>query len=242
MGENLAVCPTGMPGEAVQRTKDGSLVWNYDRFQFTFDNDACLSNGIYPTLNSVNQVDFGPLSAGVLANTVSFFFTETPNQTIECDIRFNSTVNWYTGIERPSATQFDWWSVATHELGHCLGLDHEDTIFPLPVMQTTLLAGAVMRQLTADDVAGRNRIYDPPRSTPVETPVTPAPAPAPVTSTPTTTSSGGSGGGGGCSLVSHGPIDTVAMYSALGNLFLPLAVVMALRIWSWRRAATVRRR
>jgi len=56
-----------------------------------------------------------------------------------------------------AADQFDWWSVATHEMGHCLG----------PIMRTASIPthdaydaprGTVMRQLTADDVAGRNSI------------------------------------------------------------------------------------
>jgi hypothetical protein len=71
MGENWTICPNRMPGDAVQRTKDGSTAWNYDRFHFTFDPEACLSNGTYPLLNSVNQIDFGPLESGVLANTTS---------------------------------------------------------------------------------------------------------------------------------------------------------------------------
>jgi hypothetical protein len=34
-----------MPGEAVQRTKDGAAAWDYEHFRFTFDPEACLSNG-----------------------------------------------------------------------------------------------------------------------------------------------------------------------------------------------------
>ena len=52
-------------------------------------------------------------------------------------MRFNNAVNWYTGTGSPPGSQFDWWSVATHEMGHCLGLDHEDSINPPPVMQTS---------------------------------------------------------------------------------------------------------
>ena len=35
------------------------------------------------------------------ANTVSFFFTDTPDQTLECDMRLNSAANWYSGTEAP---------------------------------------------------------------------------------------------------------------------------------------------
>lgn len=241
MGEPLVICPERMPGEAPQRTQDGSLAWHDDRFRFTFASHACLSNGLFPTLNNVSQIDFGPLAAGVLANTVSFFFTDAPNQTIECDIRFNSTVRWYTGIERPSPTQFDWWSVATHELGHCLGLAHEDTVSPPPVMRTTLLAGAVVRQLTTDDIAGRDALYHQPRSTtPVETPAPPAPTPVPP-SPPPTSNGGGRGGGGGCTLGPSSPDDAVTLSVALGHMLPPLVLVLLIRVWSWRRAVDATR-
>ena len=101
-------------------------------------------------------------------------------------MRFNSAANWYSGTETPLTDQFDLWSVATHEMGHCLGLDHEDSVDPLPVMRTTLSRGTVIRQLTADDVAGRNSIYSAMRAAPVS--VAPPAAPA---------STGDDGGGGG---------------------------------------------
>jgi predicted Zn-dependent protease len=223
MGENWVICPNRMPGEAVQRIKDGAAAWNYERFQFTFDPEACLSNGAFAIHNGVNQIDFGFLSQGVLANTVSFFFTDAPDQTVECDMRFSSLVNWYTGTDTPPPDQFDWWSVATHEMGHCLGLDHEDSIDPPPVMRTTLQVGTVVRQLTEDDVAGRNSIYSAPRVTPAS----PAPPAA---------SSGDDGGGGGCSLSAGHPADTASLLAVLGNLCLPMLVLAVMRVWTrWRR-------
>ena len=75
MGEDWHACGTGMPGDGVQRTKDGAAEWNYSRFTFTFGTDACLSDDIYPTDNNVNQVDFGGgLGAGVLAQKTTWFF------------------------------------------------------------------------------------------------------------------------------------------------------------------------
>jgi hypothetical protein len=219
MGENWVICPDRMPGEAVQRTKDGATTWNYDHFRFTFDSEACLSNGVFPIPNSVNQFDFGPLPSGVLARTVFFFVGD---QITECDMRFNSTVNWYTGTGTPAVDQFDWWSVATHEAGHCLGLDHEDSITSLPVMQSQLPVGSVRRELTDDDIAGRNTIYSQLRGN--------------SGGSPTASSSTGGGDGGGCSLVPGSPTATSALFAALGNLALPLVVIVGLHVWFRRRA------
>ena len=220
MGEDWTICPAGMPGDAVQRTKDGAAAWDYEHFHFTFAPEACLSNGSYPLLNNVNQFDFGPLGAGVLANTSTFFFTNDPKKTVECDTRFNSAVNWYTGTGMPAANQFDWQSVATHEMGHCLGLDHEDSVTPLPVMRTSLPVGVALRELTPDAIAGRNAIYSQPGGSPGGAP-----------------SSASGGRGGGCSLMPGSLTDAPALYTALGNIVLPLLLLLALRIWSRRHAA-----
>ena len=216
MGENWVICPDRMPGDAVQRTKDGAAAWNYEHFQFTFDPEACLSDGAFCILNDVNQIDFGRLPGGVLANTTSFFFTDAPDQTVECDMRFSSAVNWYTGTDTPAADQFDWWSVATHEMGHCLGLDHEDSIDPPPVMRTVLPMGTVMRQLTPDDVAGRNSIYSTARAG-------------------SASMGGGGGGGGGCSLIPGNATDASALLAALGNMLLPVLVLVGVHVWARRR-------
>ncbi len=171
MGEDWIVCPAGIPGSGVQRTKDGAFEWNYSEFTFTFGADACLSGGVYPTFNNVNQVDFGGgLGPGVLAETAIWFFPSKPEDAVECDMRFSNTFSWYTGTGIPSGTQFDWWSVATHEMGHCLGLDHEaDITSPKPVMYPTIGPGEVRRTLTADDIAGRNAIYGAESACPVST-------------------------------------------------------------------------
>jgi Matrixin len=97
------------------------------------------------------QVCWRKLRAGTLP---------VPAATVECDMRFSNGFNWYTGTGTPPANQVDWWSVAIHEMGHCLGLDHEPRITdPKSVMYPSLAAGEVRRTLTPDDIAGRNAIY-----------------------------------------------------------------------------------
>ena len=160
MGEDWHICPDGMPDGAVRRTKDGAYEWNYSGFEFTFGEDFCLNDINIENDFNMNRVDFGPIDKDkVLAETVSWSSSGEAYETEDCDIRFSDTVNWYTGRGTPDFDEHDWWSIATHEMGHCLGLGHEDDVYPTPVMSSTISYGEVKRELTNDDIAGRNTIY-----------------------------------------------------------------------------------
>lgn len=155
MGEDWRVCTTNLPASGSQRTKDGAAIWNYSGFQFTFGSDACFPGG-YPNFDDWNVVTYGSgLAAGVLAQTTWWF---QGSNTVECDMRFSDRYGWYTGTGFPGPSQYDWWSVAAHEMGHCLGLGHSAS--PSAVMYFSISAGTTKRQLTNDDIAGRNAIYD----------------------------------------------------------------------------------
>jgi hypothetical protein len=111
-------------------------------------------------------------------------------------------------------------------MGHCLGLDHEDDVTPPPVMRSGIARGAVMRVLTADDIAGRNSIYSQAQGS---TGGSAAP------STPVVASNG-DGGGGGCSLRPGKTTHAAALLAALGNICIPVMVLLGMRLWSRRRA------
>lgn len=232
MGEEWRICTDNMPAGAAQRVRDGAAIWNYERFRFAFGDNACLSDGHFPALNGVNQFDFGTgLQANVLAQTTFFFFQEAPGNIVECDTRFNSDIQWYTGTEAPEATQADWWSVAAHELGHCLGLAHEDSVTPRPVMSAALPRGVVRRALTADDRAGREAIYGAVPNASPPAPVEPTPAPSPPNN-----AGSDEGGGGGCQMVPGTAWQLRHLWGVLGNLGLPILTAYACRLWR-RRAA-----
>jgi len=71
----------------------------------------------------------------------------------QSDIVFNNAFTWdiYSGPRRP---QVDFRRVALHELGHSLGLDHEDS---LPAMMSSFIGDIDMLQ--ADDIEGANALY-----------------------------------------------------------------------------------
>ena len=74
----------------------------------------------------------------------------------EMDIEFDSTRNWYFGTGSPASNQFDFESVATHELGHGHQLGHvRDNA---KVMHFSISNGQRKPELVATDIAAGNYI------------------------------------------------------------------------------------
>lgn len=91
----------------------------------------------------------------VLAVTISYSFTDKPDEIVETDMFFNEAEDWdvYDGNLR---TSFDFRRVAKHEMGHVLGLDHEPTAIAL--MQPNV---SDLYTLQVDDIAGAAALYGP---------------------------------------------------------------------------------
>jgi len=74
----------------------------------------------------------------------------------ETDIEFDSTRNWYFGVGSPASNQYDFESVATHELGHGHQLGHvRDN---QKVMHYSISNGQRKPNLVATDIAAGNYV------------------------------------------------------------------------------------
>lgn len=91
----------------------------------------------------------------VLAVTITYSYTSAPDEIIETDMFFNDAEDWdvYDGALRAA---FDFKRVAKHEMGHVLGLDHEDSVTAL--MQSIV---SDLYTLQPDDIAGAAALYGP---------------------------------------------------------------------------------
>ncbi len=89
--------------------------------------------------------------AGVLATTLVSAMGN--GQLVDSDTYFNAAANFGAG-------GVDFESVALHEMGHGLGLDHNDGCNPTPtVMQSSIAPGVQMRTLQAPEIAGVRALY-----------------------------------------------------------------------------------
>jgi hypothetical protein len=74
------------------------------------------------------------------------------NDSIAGDIQFNTAIGWHIG------STFDLYSVAAHEFGHALGLNHSTT--SITNVMYPIYSG-VKKGLSSDDIAGIQAIYGP---------------------------------------------------------------------------------
>ena len=103
---------------------------------------------------------------GTLAK--AYFPDDVNRNPIAGDVVFDSAETWEVGNARGSAA-FDLLLVATHELGHALGLNHSDAAGS--VMSDTVSRSRQFTQLAEVDKAAIQQLYAAPRpTTPTSTP------------------------------------------------------------------------
>jgi hypothetical protein len=130
-----------------------------------------------------NTIAWRPMteSRDTFGQTIVTFFVDS-GEIIDADTELNSTFPFGVlpaGQDDPSNPVVDIQAVVTHEAGHVLGLDHENTLGRQVVMYFSDTTGdSTRRMLTTDDTDGVREIYSGGSG-----------------------GDGGGGGGGGCALV-----------------------------------------
>lgn len=148
----IVVCGKGLPSGTATIIKQAAAKWNYSRFKFVFAADSCEPD-------STDFYVYFEAGGSDVAHTDLIKHGTPENQLSMCKMRFNADKKWNFSLNDPRPDQNDLASVALHEFGHCVGL--ADLPMNGPVMQGTLLPGTKLRELQADDIAGRNAIYGP---------------------------------------------------------------------------------
>lgn len=247
----FSVNPQGAPSGFLQAIQDATTTWgsipNGSGFHFAYLGTTSRSvaniipNGGGDGFNDyVYNANGTGMDVATLALTYSLI--DASNQVVESDTEFNGAHPWTTS---GGANAFDLPSVALHETGHWLRLDHSTQ--PISVMYASLPMGVQKRTLTGDDEAGMLALYGAPGHAPAA--VTPASTVAAATASSGSSGPSG-GGGGGCFIAtaSYGSIlhPAVALLRAFRDRFLLTngpgrAFVAWYYRWSPPRAAWIAR-
>jgi hypothetical protein len=133
---------------------DWNQVSKFKYFGVNSHANPCLHSG--PNGGQLMPTDCGTaFGSGVLAIT-SFDFDPSTNRMTHAGTAFNSHVNFsvYSGALRPNTMDFR--RVAVHELGHALGLGHENNP-NIPAIMAPLISNIEKPQ--ADDIRGARALY-----------------------------------------------------------------------------------
>ncbi|MEJ5993591.1 T9SS type A sorting domain-containing protein [Pedobacter sp. Du54] len=107
--------------------------------------------------DNVNVIRFGPpadIIVGTLAYTAIHFRACTSGELelVDIDITFDSSLNWNFSSGPPAPNQYDFETVALHQLGHAHGLVHVNNMGD-PMYHTTA-PGTMRRSLTPEAIEG----------------------------------------------------------------------------------------
>jgi PKD repeat protein len=115
----------------------------------------------YSASDGVNVISFdatGMLPAGALGlafiHTLNYCGSVYESYLTEVDLLFNTTGPWNYGPALPGPTQYDFETVALHELGHAHIINHVND--PTDLMYYAIPAGLYKRTLNANNIAAGN--------------------------------------------------------------------------------------
>jgi hypothetical protein len=118
--------------------------------------------GVLP--NGTNEVMFGNITdPGVIAMTTVWGVWSGPpsgRQLVEWDMVFGTGWAWGDEVNNPAGTLMDFLNVATHELGHAVGMDHPSDSCTEETMYAYADFGETKkRSLNAGDISGIQKLY-----------------------------------------------------------------------------------
>ena len=113
----------------------------------------------YGVQNFVNAIDFGDYPDDRVIAVTSVWYTPRGRQIVEFDMRFNTRFDWGDATVNP--TVMDLQNIATHELGHGIGLDdiYTNTCSAVTMYGYSNEGETSKRTLEQPDIKGLQKMY-----------------------------------------------------------------------------------
>ncbi|MDP3882548.1 MAG: matrixin family metalloprotease [Candidatus Staskawiczbacteria bacterium] len=108
-------------GFIVSAISDGAETWDASTSSELFNNPSSDYSAQYGVQDFKNSVAFGNYSDSNVIAVTSVWFTRRGKQIVEFDQLYNTQLNWGDASVNPAL--MDLQNIATHELGHAVGLD-----------------------------------------------------------------------------------------------------------------------
>lgn len=159
---NFPPGPAGTDEEVIQAIQSAARAWrNQGETNFFFAYQGTTAVNTVNTQDGINTLFWAPTNPGggpALATT--FYSPVAPLDFIGFDVVFwgendNGPITW-NGVGDAESNERDLAAVATHELGHCLGLSHSAES---DATMWAFYGGIDIRTLHPDDVAGVQFLY-----------------------------------------------------------------------------------
>jgi hypothetical protein len=146
---------------AYLRFKDALETWcNATNIYWTIGGTSSINSSLSDGTNIISFDFASPLPGGTLGRTSNRWTScnGTDWWVSEVDMLFNDDFSWYYGTGSPGGSEYDFQSVATHEIGHAHQLGHIIEA-SATVMHFQSFQGATRRVLQATEDTGADDVY-----------------------------------------------------------------------------------
>ena len=144
----------GMPAGMYRAAQVAASMWQNERVRIRIVDEGYVG----PTSGSI--IFGGPVD--VRHGIMTTFPRGSSTALAGCDIMVAATpVPWHVDVSPPPVDHSDAITAFAHEMGHCLGLLHENGATPPALMRQPLRYGEYHRALPPDEVRARDVLFPP---------------------------------------------------------------------------------